>query len=189
MYHGNRISKHLVSGLVWGILREMFWRMAIAFLCVGRIALAQGNDSAKEPTSAKPDIINARFDELYPVFMVRNGTLPIGPKAARWAQQYQNRWIKWSGVLASISKYGMTVKMRPQTLSFDISVRMSPEARADLQKHNKTGDRITFIARLETYDDVFRTLYLGYGALAPTESGPMPESHDPSVDSKVETTR
>jgi hypothetical protein len=104
----------------------------------------------------------APFEALYPVFLVRR-SMARGPKAAYWGQ-FAGKWVRWSGKLVSFSPNGITIKHLPQTVTFDVSLFMDAPARASLGAYHP-GDRIVYVGQLDSYDDIFRTLYLIHGAI------------------------
>ena len=116
--------------------------------------------SGKDGSSASdPLFVADSFEQLYPLFLTRR--LAPSAKAALW-HQYQGKWVRWTGRLVSFSPNGITFKHIRNTLTFDVSLQVRPEVRHK-QAHLKTGDRVTYIGRLDTYDDVFRTFYLVHG--------------------------
>jgi hypothetical protein len=124
-----------------------------------------GNDSG---TTSEQLFVPDSFDQLYPLFLTRR--LTPNTKAALW-HKYQGKWIRWTGVLVSFSRDGLTFKHIPNTLTFDVSLQITPEARPKLA-HLKLGDRVTYIGRLDTYDDVLRTFYLVHGdVVIPNKNG------------------
>jgi hypothetical protein len=117
-----------------------------------------------------PEFIETSFDELYPVFLTRK--LKPGPKAALW-RQYFGRWVRWTGTLVSFTANGITVKQLKSTVTFDVSLWLEAAQRKDLRRRFKAGDHLSYIGRLDTYDDVFRTLYLVHGSIlaSPPDGG------------------
>jgi hypothetical protein len=87
-----------------------------------------------------------------------------GPKAALWQQRYLGRWVRWTGTLISFTPSGITLKHRPQTVTFDVSLTLEASARARLSRY-KPGDRLVYVGTFDSYDDVFRTLYLTHGEI------------------------
>lgn len=109
------------------------------------------------------EVVDETFDQLYPVFLLRK--LAPGPKANLWHTRYQGKWIRWTGVLVSITANGATFRQIPATVTFDVSLMLDPGTRAKLRRY-PPGTRITYVGRLEHFDDVFRTFYLDHGAIA-----------------------
>ncbi len=109
--------------------------------------------------AAAPEFIDDSFDALYPVFLLRK--VAPGPKAALWTRYY-HRWVRWTGTLVSFTVNGATFKHLSSTLTFDVSLYVEPHARPRLHRY-KPGDRVTYVGQLDSFDDVFRTLYLVHG--------------------------
>jgi hypothetical protein len=109
--------------------------------------------------------VAADLDEMYPIFLTRQ-VMAEGPKAALWQQRYLGRWVRWTGTLISFTPSGITLKHRPQTVTFDVSLTLESSAREQLVKRGyKAGDRLVYIGTFDSYDDVFRTLYLTHGQI------------------------
>jgi hypothetical protein len=102
------------------------------------------------------------FEQLYPIFLLRK--VKPGPKAALW-QRYYGKWVRWTGTLVSFTANGVTFKQLPQTVTFDVSLWLEAPQREGLRERVHRGDRVTYVGRLDSYDDVFRTLYLVHGEL------------------------
>jgi hypothetical protein len=110
------------------------------------------------------------FDKLYPLFLLRK--LAPGPKAALW-QRYYGKWVEWTGTLVSFTANGLTFKQLPETVTFDVSLWLEAPQREHLRQRLKIGDRVTYLGRLDSYDDIFRTLYLVHGTIV-AGHGPAP---------------
>ncbi len=125
-------------------------------------AIAARPDGGPPPAQADapPEFIDRQFDELYPIFLTRK-ILP-GPKAAAW-REYYSRWVRWTGTVVSFTANGITLKQFPQTVTFDVSLWIEGPQRKELRRLMHAGDRVSYIGRLDSYDDVFRTLYLTHG--------------------------
>jgi hypothetical protein len=122
-----------------------------------------GNPPAQTQSAPpQPEFVNEPFETLYPIFLLRK--VKAGPKAALW-RKYFGRWVRWSGTIRSFTANGVTLKVLPQTVTFDISLWIEPQQRKDLRAKMKLGDRVRFVGRLDSYDDVFRTLYLVHGVV------------------------
>jgi hypothetical protein len=133
-------------------------------------------DSKKEPPSlpaqaseAQPEFIDEPFDKLYPLFLLRK--LKPGPKAALWTHYY-GRWVKWTGTVRSFTANGITLKQIPPTVTFDVSLWVEMPQQKQLRQMMKLGDRVTYVGRLDSYDDVFRTLYLVHGRILENHGPP-----------------
>jgi hypothetical protein len=134
--------------------------------------------SPRSPTAihvdaGPPEFVEDSFEALYPVFLLRK--IAPGPKAALWTRYY-HRWVRWTGKLISFTVNGATFKHLDSTLTFDVSLYVEPGARARLHRY-KIGDDVTYVGQLDSYDDVFRTLYLIHGDVVPP---PVVESPRPT---------
>ena len=120
-----------------------------------------GAGSRNARPSAQP--LAESFDELYPLFLMRK----LGPadKTALWAR-YQGRWVRWTGTLIRVGPNGAQFRHIPATLTFDVSVTFDAPARARLARY-RPGDRVSYLGRLDNYDDTFKTFYLSHGDVAP----------------------
>lgn len=129
--------------------------------------------SAASPPDGALEMLEVPFDELYPIFLVRH-SMPLGEKAALWHDRYFGKWVRWTGVLRSFTDNGITVRQYRPTVTFDVSLWVEAAERPLLRQKLHPGARVTYIGRLDSYDDVFRTLYLTHGAIV--------EPPDPPVD-------
>jgi hypothetical protein len=119
------------------------------------------------------ELIRETYEELYPVFCVYR-SMSQGQRAGLWNQKYQFRWVRWTGKIKSFTPKGITLQMRPQTVTFDLSVWLEDGQMPRLRAHHKRGDVVTFIARLDTYDEIFQKLYLTHGAVVDSTE-PIPD--------------
>jgi hypothetical protein len=111
------------------------------------------------------EFVQETFAQLYPIFCVRR-SMPLGEKSALWQRKYYGRWVRWTGKVMSFTANGLTLKTGWQTVTFDISLWLEGDQMPLLrQLHLKKGDRVTFIGRLDSYDDIFQKLYLTHGAV------------------------
>jgi hypothetical protein len=109
--------------------------------------------------------IDEDFNALYPIFCMRR-SMPLGEKSALWMSRYYGKWVRWTGRIMSFTANGITVKQGTQTVTFDISLWLEADQQALLSQMNlKKGDRVTYIGRLDSYDDIFQKLYLTHGAV------------------------
>jgi hypothetical protein len=120
-----------------------------------------------------PEFVSETFQQLYPVFLHRH-SMPLGEKAKLWTERYFGRYVRWTGIIRSFTPNGVTLKHLPTTVTFDVSVWMEADQAALVQKRYHVGDVLTYVARLDSYDDVFRTLYLGHGLITETPDGAVP---------------
>lgn len=124
-------------------------------------------DSSERPSpfpraEAKLEFVDESFEDLYPLFLLRK--LKPGPKSALW-NNYYGRWVRWTGTLVSFTANGLTFKQLKQTVTFDVSLWIDPPLRGELKKRLRKGDIVTYIGKLDSYDDVWRTLYLTHGTI------------------------
>ena len=110
-----------------------------------------------------PQFASIAFEELYTVFLAGRAT-PTGDKAGLWTH-YRDRWVRWEGVLTSFTDNGVTLKQLLTTTTFDVSVTCESRASQKLRERFAVGDRVRYTGRLDSFDDIFRTLYLTHGAV------------------------
>jgi len=123
--------------------------------------------------SPAPEFSKKRFEDLYPIFLVYS-SMPQGEKARLWTE-LRDKWVRWEGVIASFNNRGVTIKELLTTVTFDVSLTCETPYAKTLRSRFQVGDRVRFVGRLDSYDDVFRTMYLTHGAvlekLAPGDLG------------------
>jgi hypothetical protein len=111
------------------------------------------------------EFIDEEFEALYPVFCIRR-SMPLGEKSALWMRKYYGKWVRWTGTIMSFTANGITIKQGTQTVTFDISLWLENGQLSVLRDMGlKKGDRVTYIGRLDAYDDIFQKLYLTHGAV------------------------
>lgn len=115
------------------------------------------------PDGGSGDLIPETFEALYPIFLLRK--LDPVQKALLW-NRYRGRWVRWTGKLVAFTRDGAAFRMLPGTTTFDVSLAVDARARAAVHRR-PIGAEVTFVGRLDHYDDVFRTFYLTHGDLAP----------------------
>ena len=79
-----------------------------------------------------------------------------------WARFYKNRWVHWTGQLVKVSAAAMLFRQLGATSSYDVLVRVphiAPSTRTSLLP----GRVYNYVGRLDSYDDLFRTIYLEQG--------------------------
>jgi hypothetical protein len=130
--------------------------------CKGEKAPPPARIELAKPDSGPPQFVQQSFEDLYPIFLLRK--VKPGPKAALW-RDYYGHWVRWAGTVVSFTSNGITLKQLPQTVTFDVSLWIEAPLRPDLHQRIKVGDRVSYIGRLDSYDDVFRTLYLVHGSV------------------------
>jgi hypothetical protein len=112
---------------------------------------------------AAADFVNVSFEELYPVFLWRR-SMSQGEKSNQWSR-YRDRWVRWEGVIASITTKGVTFKHLRSTVTFDVSLTCEADSLKRARSLFAAGDRVRYVGRLSSFDDIFRTMYLTHGAL------------------------
>ena len=127
---------------------------------VGRGAGPDGSVLGVEPA---PQFVDVEFSTLYPIFLQHK--IGQGPKAALWAQNYYRRWVRWTGRIRSFSANGITLRQLPVTSTFDVSLWLNNSEREAVHREYHVGDVVTYVGRLDSYDDVWRTLYLVNGSV------------------------
>jgi hypothetical protein len=139
-------------------------RMAVLLL-----ALASCEDRARPKLGdlAIPhrgvEMLPYTFEELYPTFLYRK-SMSEGDKSALWSR-FRGRWVRWEGVMTSITDKGITIKHLAQTSTFDVSLICEADARKSIRQRFTPGARVRYVGMLDSYDDIFRTLYLTHGTV------------------------
>lgn len=140
----------------------MRWLPALAFvLCA--CSRSTPPEAAFTPPATAPEFTKRSFEELYPIFLVHSSMGP-GDKARLW-NDLRDRWVRWEGVIASINDKGITLRQLLTTVTFDVSLTCETPTVASLKTRFHVGDRVSYVGRLDSFDDVFRTLYLTHGAV------------------------
>lgn len=151
-------------------------------------ASAPASTAAPEPN----DVVDVGFSEIYQVFLYR--TLNTQTKAERWASQYKNRWIRWTGQLAAFSGSGLKIRHIQSTITFDVSLVVNEPQRSQLKRQLQVGGYYTYMGRLDRFDDLFRTLYLDQGVVLNPSGGsvaghlvPLPAKLKPATEASPPT--
>ena len=138
--------------------------------CSRRGALRTLDADAGVPYEVANDLpATESFDELAPIFLSRKAS--ESERALLWGR-YRGRVVRWTGRLASFTDNGATFRMTPGTATFDVSVQFEATARERLHLH-RVGSTVAFVARLSSYDDMWRSMYLVHGDVAapPVDAG------------------
>ena len=122
-----------------------------------------GKNGATFGAEASPEFIDVEFSYLHPIFLRHK--IGQGPKAALWAERYHRRWVRWTGRIRSFTANGITLRQLPITSTFDVSLWVNNAERVALRQRYKVGDLVTYVGRLDSYDDIWRTLYLVNGSV------------------------
>ena len=112
---------------------------------------------------AHAQFLDASFEELYPTFLWRR-SMSEGEKSTLWSR-YRGHWVRWEGVLMSFNDKGVTLKQLLTTVTFDVSLTCEKTALETLKARFAVGDRVRYVGMLDSYDDIFRTLYLSHGTI------------------------
>ena len=110
------------------------------------------------------EFVHETFQQLYPIFCIRH-SMPLGEKAALWQKKYFGKWVRWTGKILSFTPNGITIKQGWQTVTFDISLWLERDQLDLLRSQFKVGDVVTYIGRLDSYDDIWLKLYLTHGSI------------------------
>jgi hypothetical protein len=122
-----------------------------------------GRDGGIFGGEVHPEFVDVDFAYLHPIFLRHK--IGQGPKAALWAERYHRRWVRWTGRIRSFTPNGITLKHLPATSTFDVSLWINNSERAAVRARYKVGDMVTYVGRLDSYDDIWRTLYLVNGSV------------------------
>jgi hypothetical protein len=125
-----------------------------------------GKNGATFGAEAAPELIDVDFAYLHPIFLRHK--IGQGPKAALWAERYYRRWVRWTGSIRSFTPNGVTIRELPVTTTFDVSLWVNNAERAAVRERYHVGDVVTYIGRLDSYDDIWRTIYLVNGSILGT---------------------
>jgi hypothetical protein len=129
----------------------------------GPLPSPANNDAASAAADPGTQYVDVTFDTLHPIFLRHK--LAQGPKAALWAERYHRRWVRWTGRIRSFSPNGITVKQLAVTSTFDVSLWINNDERGAVRARYKVGDEITYVGRLDSYDAIWRTIYLVNGSV------------------------
>jgi hypothetical protein len=167
-------------------------RLAILACVVGASA-CDGCHKVSGPTadlagSGEVKILDESFERLFTLFLWHS-SMPESERAALWTK-YAGRWVRWEGVLMSFNDHGVTVKHLLGTSTFDVSLTCDRDALQRAKREFHKGERIRYLGRLDTYDDIFRTLYLTHGVvlekLPPADLGEPADLAHPPVDNGID---
>src|SRR2546423_15558859 len=122
-----------------------------------------GKNGAAFGAEGAPEFVDVTFDYLHPIFLRHK--IGQGPKAALWAERYHRRWVRWTGRIRSFTPNGVTLRQLPVTSTFDVSLWVNNAERAGVRARYKVGDVVTYVGRLDSYDDIWRTIYLVNGSV------------------------
>ncbi len=131
-----------------------------------------GKNGATFGAEASPEFVAVDFAFLHAIFL--HHKIGQGPKAALWAERYHRRWVRWTGRIRSFTANGITLRQLPITSTFDVSLWINNADRDAVRARYQVGDVVTYVGRLDSYDDIWRTIYLVNGeVLAPAPAQDM----------------
>jgi hypothetical protein len=73
--------------------------------------------------------------------------------------------VRWTGRIRSFTPNGITVRQLPVTTTFDVSLWINNAERDEVRAKFHVGDIVTYVGRLDSYDDIWRTIYLVNGSV------------------------
>jgi hypothetical protein len=158
----------------WGWITLVVCAALVAPACDEGSFNGAGKNGATFGAEGAPEFVDVTFDQLHPIFLRHK--IGQGPKAALWAERYHRRWVKWTGRIRSFTVNGITLRQLPVTSTFDVSLWVNNAERPALHAHYKVGDVVTYVGRLDSYDDIWRTMYLVNGSvlgLGPAQDTPF----------------
>jgi hypothetical protein len=132
---------------------------------------SQSAPQAPAAAESPAQYVDVGFETLHPLFLRHK--LAQGPKAALWSERYHRRWVRWTGRIRSFSPNGITIKQLPVTSTFDVSLWINNGERAAVRARYKVGDEVTYVGRLDSYDDIWRTIYLVNGSVLGTSAADL----------------
>lgn len=126
----------------------------------------------KGPASAPPEaplpegvaLIPTPFSDIYQLFLMPQ--IPSNVKSARWNTEFKDRWVRWTGKLITVGGGSAKFKQLQPTVTFDVSMLLNRQAQ-NRGPALRPGQFYTYVGRLRSYDDLFRTLYLDQGVVLP----------------------
>lgn len=110
----------------------------------------------------RPVFIDASFGTFHQTFL-QYGLNAI-ERSAVWSHFYKNRWVHWSGQLVKVSSAALLFRQLGTTTSYDVLVRV-PRIDPGLRRRLTTGRMYNYVGRIDSYDDMFRTIYLEQGQI------------------------
>jgi hypothetical protein len=119
------------------------------------VDLAAGHEEVK--------MVDESFETLFTLFLWHS-SMSTSDRASLWTK-YEGRWVRWEGVIASFNEHGVTLRHLLGTATFDVSLTCDKSALKDIKKRFAVGDRVLYTGRLDSFDDIFRTLYLVHGVV------------------------
>lgn len=128
----------------------------------GQALRSDGPPRSADAELLKPVFIDAGFATLHQTFLQYG--LTAMERSAVWSHFYKNRWVHWTGQLVKVSNAAMLFRQLAATSSYDVLVRV-PRIELSLRRSLKPGRIYNYVGRLDSYDDMFRTIYLEQGQI------------------------
>lgn len=113
------------------------------------------------PTTGKQ--LDVSFDTVYDAVLVRNRS--DGERAVDWNEKYFGNWVRWTGTIMSFTDHSITLRHRKSTTTFDVSLGLTGAELADAQRRYHKGSVISYMGKLDSIDDIFRTIYIVQGVI------------------------
>lgn len=134
--------------------------------------LAPSSDGAQAAAADGVSLIKEPFSDIYRLFLMPQ--IPSNVKSARWNTNYQGRWVSWTGKLVAGSRSSAKFKQLQSTITFDVSMLLNRNVTGGPPRL-RVGQFYTYVGRLRSYDDVFRTIYLDQGIIVANSESPRGE--------------
>ena len=113
-------------------------------------------------TLLRPVFIDAGFGTLHQTFLQYG--LTAMERSQVWSHSYKNRWVHWTGQLVKVSQAAVLFRQLASTSSYDVLVRI-PRIDPGLRQRLTVGRLYNYVGRVDSYDDMFRTIYLEQGQI------------------------
>lgn len=107
-----------------------------------------------------PVFLAVDFPTIYQTFLLYG--LTTIERNEVWSRFYKLRWVHWTGELVKVSRDAMLFRQIGATSTYDVLVRV-PRISDDLRRNLTVGRHYSYVGRLESFDDTFRTIYMEYG--------------------------
>jgi hypothetical protein len=128
-------------------------------------------------------LVDESFEKLFTLFLWHS-SMQDADRASLWTS-YEGRWVRWEGVIASFNEHGVTLRHLLTTATFDVSLTCDRSAMKGIKQRFAVGDRVLYTGRLDSFDAIFRTLYLVHGVViekrAPADLGEPADLAHPAV--------
>src|SRR5579883_3256272 len=148
-------GRPLLRMLAWPIMPLMSTQAIavsaalIAFAAAGCRSREPALPSVLDPDAGadvlRPEFVEVPFAELYAQLFPRQ-RLPDLERAIVW-HRYQGKWVRWTGMLVSVTASGATFRVLPHTVTFDVSLLLDEGGRVRVRDY-RPGEPVTFVGRL-----------------------------------------